>query len=428
MLLSSSLFRKSSATGSHIRSYRHVEIRLDQPYVVFEGTPLEGAQPVALKGCIYLDQRRSMDIKRIRVKLVGTLELYWEMGWDPGVITRRNDTIYEKEIILLPRGEVGENSSHTIGSGLKEFAFQFDLPPDTHDTVNGLKRDGWRHRIMVNWMIYATIERPFGSIDLPLARKIRIMRIEGPNPDIFDHEQIHQSVWNDKLSYKISVPRVNYVFGTSITAHFELTPLKKGVVIKDVKMELRENTVNTYNDTARNPAGRTHYKDWFTIIKHQTYPVPEISAQRQAPDSTELQDEAYIFDTKMDLPRSFKDCRQMCDTANIKIYHTLRIYVNILNGDQHVSQLKIRAIINLFLSPQLQINEDTLAVKLPTAEVSRQTLNEPVRQEAPPIYNLHHLDQLYDDGSDHGARTAGNTGANTPVFYTQSRRASEEDL
>jgi hypothetical protein len=237
--------------------------------------------------------------------------------------------------------------------------------------------------------------------------------------------QINEDIWASKLAYKITVPQKNYIVGTAVTADFVLIPLRKGVEIATIKMELIESR-QLFCDYA----GRRISHNHDMVVATTEGDMPENSAHT-VPDGVEegdeLFDESHRFSMSLDLPKSLKYCRQSVDTENIRLSHKLRLYVNLLNPEGHTSQLLVKNHLHLFISPNLPPNEDQ-SVVIDQNILSAQAMQDVVNQNAPPLYGLHVLDNLYNDIDPSGFMTPGfQSGANTP-FYGLSRSGSTEDL
>lgn len=232
------------------------------------------------------------------------------------------------------------------------------------------------------------------------------------------------------MAYKITVPQKNYIVGTAVTADFVLIPLRKGVEISTIKMELIESR-QLFCDYA----GRRISHQHDMVVATVEGDMPENSAHvvpTGVEDADELFDESHRFQMSLELPKSLKNCRQSVDTENIRLSHKLRLYVNLHNPEGHTSQLLVKNHLHLFISPNLPPNEDQSVVVDPSV-LSAQAIQDVVNQNAPPTYGLHQLDELYNDIDPSGFMTPGghgsivNSGSNTP-FYGHSRSGSIEDL
>lgn len=342
----------------------------------------------------------------------------------PQPITQKT-TFLTEDLNLFPIDGSNKNKSHKINAGYHEWNFSFKIPSNMDQSVEGLP---------TNWVVYnlkAHVDRGYMSKQLSATAHIRVIRTLGR--DLLETqpmEQINEDIWANKLAYKITVPQKNYIIGTHITADFVLIPLRKGVEISTIKMELIES-----RQLFADYAGRriSHQTDVQVAVTEGD--MPDNSARlvpNGVDDSDALFDESHRFSIKLDLPRSLKSCRQSVDTENIRLTHKLRLYVNLRNPEGHTSQLLVKNYVHLFISPNLPPNEDQ-SVVVDANILNQQAMQDEVNQNAPPTYGLHQLDELYNDIDPSGFMTPGGhhsivgSGANTP-FYAQSRSGSAENL
>lgn len=315
--------------------------------------------------------------------------------------------------------------AHKINAGAHEWDFKFKMPSHLDESVEGLP---------TNYIIYnlkASVDRGYMSKPLLATSHIRVIRTLARDlMETVPMEQLNEDIWASKIAYKITVPQKNYIVGTHITVDFVLIPLRKGVEISNIKMELIESRQLFCEFAGRRVSHQTESQVCCIDSK-----MPENSMQL-VPDGVEdadsLFDECHRFSKTLDLPKSLKQCRQSIDTENIRVSHKLRIYVNLLNPEGHTSQLLVKNHVNLFISPNLPPREDQ-SVVVDEAILSQQAIQDEVNQNAPPTYGLHQLDELYNGIDPSGFMTPSghasiaNSGANTP-FYAHSRSGSAENL
>jgi arrestin-related trafficking adapter 4/5/7 len=228
------------------------------------------------------------------------------------------------------------------------------------------------------------------------------------------------------VAYKIVLPQKNHIMGTSIPADFTLIPLKKGVEIGKIKMEVVEHMLLSCEQAG----GRAqHSKE--TVIATMEAQMPPNAAREVTSEIEELGpehlfDECYNFNLSLDLPRSLQSCRQSVETPNIKIVHKMRLFVNLLNPEGHTSQLVVKNNLHLFMSPNLPPGED-LSVSVDPDLLSATARQAEAMQTAPPTYGLHQLDALYRDIDPRGFQSTTASAIPTP-FFSQSRNPSSEQL
>ncbi|KAF1969340.1 carbon catabolite repression protein-like protein cred [Bimuria novae-zelandiae CBS 107.79] len=401
-----------------------LEIKPSSPFVVFYGEPSE-AQNTELTGKLVLNNPESMSVKSIRMTLQGTRKVAWHTTntVTPQPISQKHYFLNENLTLFPVDGS--KNKAHKINAGTHEWEFKFKMPSTLDESIEGLP---------TNWIVYslkATVDRGYISKPLTASSHIRIIRTLGR--DLMESqpmEQINEDIWAQKIAYKITVPQKNYIVGTSITADYLLIPLRKGVEIANIKMELIES-----RQLFCEYAGRrvSHTTDVQVACTEGMMPENSMNVVPEGVDDVDqLFDECHRFQMTLELPKSLKHCRQSVDTENIRISHKLRLYVNLHNPEGHTSQLLVKNHVHLFISPNLPPREDQ-SVSVDPEILSQQAVQDEVNQNAPPTYGLHQLDSLYNDIDPSGFMTPGahasygSSGANTP-FYEQSTSGSAEDL
>ena len=383
------------------------------------------SQNTELTGKLILNNPESMSVKSIRMTLQGTRKVAWHTTntVTPQPISQKQNFLLENLSLFPVDGT--KNKAHKINAGLHEWDFKFKMPSSLPESVEGLP---------TNWVVYnlkATVDRGYISKPLTATSHIRVIRTLGRDlMESVPMEQINEDIWASKIAYKITVPQKNYIVGTSITADYVLIPLRKGVEIANIKMELLESRQLFCDFAGRRVSHITEVQ-----VAQTEGSMPENSRNvvpEGVEDADQLFDECHRFSMTLELPKSLKNCRQSVDTENIRISHKLRLYVNLHNPEGHTSQLLVKNHVHLFISPNLPPGEDQ-SVSVDPQILSQQAVQDEVNQNAPPTYGLHQLDSLYNDIDPSGFMTPnpyasyGSSGANTP-FYAQSRTGSAEDL
>lgn len=59
----------------------------------------------------------------------------------------------------------------------------------------------------------------------------------------------------------------------------------------------------------------------------------------ETPDNPTMEDEKYVFQARLELPKSLRQCRQDVDSHAISITHRFKLMVNIHNPEGHISQV-----------------------------------------------------------------------------------------
>ena len=407
---------------SSSRSKPTLEIIPNTRFIVFNGSEHE-AQPFKLTGVCRLTTPESMSIQRPRVKLEGKRKIsWWYMGGISAgeVVDKRNFWVQEQKL-------GGIESAHKIKAGVIEWPFEFELSPSMPESV-----EGFRETFIV-YHLHAAVSRPgWNAKDVAAQEHIRIVRTLGQDQMEMTRSRVNADIWANKISYSISIPTDAIVFGTSITADVELSPIKKGLRLGKVELRLIENTVKRIQASEVPDARGDRSKSEEHEVAKTEMEFPEhsrIMYDDETVDNPAMADEMYKFKATLQLPKSLNECRQDVDSHQINITHRFKLMVNIHNPEGHVSQLVCRLPVKLFISPNLPVDESN-AVCGTTNGLQPEELNESeTTLTAPPEYGRHLLDQLFNDIDPGAYMSRAPSAPGTPGgFGAQSRRGSNENL
>ncbi|KAF2418270.1 hypothetical protein EJ08DRAFT_65143 [Tothia fuscella] len=395
------------------------EIKLDSPFVVFDGDSNE-AHPTELTGTLSLTNTDSIHVRSIKIRLEGK----WKVSWlvepsQSSLSIRDKGIIIDEELMLYPTEGGSASVAHKIAPGVHEWRFKFTLDASLPESVEGLSGS------FVVYDLKAEIDRGYMSKNLTAEKHVRIVRTLGRDmTETVPMPYSNEDTWKDKLWYHIYVPTRYYIFGTSITAEFILCPLNKGVKIGKIKLEVLERVQlitaeGRHNSSSKDTVVASHEQE----MPENALPVSREDMEGMVDDDNLNFDESHKFRVTLPLERSLNNARQTVDTDHLKVFHNLKIYVNLHNPDGHISQLLVRNLVHIFISPNLPVGDDQM-IQANAAELAQLSqTNEAGTVDAPPTYERHQLDQLYDDIDPLNFLS----GANTP-YHSHSRTGSNENL
>ncbi|GAB7365300.1 hypothetical protein MBLNU230_g6381t1 [Neophaeotheca triangularis] len=409
-----------SVTGT--RNKPTLEIIPDTRFIVFHGSEHE-AQPIKLTGVVRFTTPESMSIMRPKVRLEGKRKISW---WFMGGISAGEIT--DKRVFWNEERKLGIESSHKIKAGTIEWPFEFELAPTMPESVEGLKET------FIVYHLHASISRPgWNAKDIVAQEHIRIVRTLGQDSMEMTRSRVNADIWANKISYSISIPTDAIVFGTSITADVELSPIKKGLRLGKVELRLMETVVKRIQASEVPDARTDKSKSEESEVAKADMEFPEHSRIMYDDETSEnpmLADEMYKFKATLPLPKSLNSCRQDVDSHQINVSHRFKLMVNIHNPEGHVSQLVCRLPVKLFISPNLPVDESNHVCPgvhgpVPDAELNTNETS----VTAPPEYGRHILDQVFSDIDPSGYMSHAGSAPGTPGgWYAQSRRGSSENL
>ena len=398
-----------------------LEIIPDTRFIVFHGSEHE-ASPFKLTGVVRLTTPDSMSILRPKVRLEGRRKVSW---WYIGGLS--NGEVSDKRTFWNQEQKLGIESAHKIKAGVIEWPFEFELDPSMPESVEGLRET------YIAYHLQASVSRPgWNAKDLGAQEHVRIVRTLGQDSMEMTRSRVNADIWANKISYSISIPTDAIVFGTSITADIELSPIKKGLTLGKVELSMLETVVKRIQLSELPDSRGDRTKSEETEVAQLGMDFPEQSRvmyDGETADNPMMADEMYKFKATLPLPRSLNRCRQDVDSHQINVTHRFKLMVNIHNPEGHISQLVCRLPVKIFISPNLPINESNEVQQLANG-MTHETLNHTETVVvAPPEYGRHQLDQLFSDMDATGFMSRAPSDPGSPGEPdSQSRRSSEENL
>jgi hypothetical protein len=369
---------------------------------------------------VRLTTPESISILKPKVQLEGKRKISW---WYMGGLSAGE--VSDKRSFWTQEQKLGGvESAHKIKAGTIEWPFEFELSPSMPESVEGLRET------FIAYHLCASVSRPgWNSKDLVAQEHIRIVRTLGQDSMEMTRSRVNADIWANKISYSISIPTDAIVFGTSITADVELSPIKKGLRMGKVELRLLETVVKRIQISELPDRGdRTKSEE--SEVASTDFEFPEHSRvmyDDETIDNPTMADEMYRFKATLPLPKSLNQCRQDVDSHQINVTHRFKLMVNIHNPEGHISQLVCRLPVKIFISPNLPVDESNEVC--PTANgISHEALNNTeTTVVAPPEYGRHQLDQLFSDIDPAGYMSRAPSDRGSPSgAEAQSRRASED--
>jgi hypothetical protein len=299
--------------------------------------------------------------------------------------------------------------------GNYEWPFELMLGGDTTESVEGMREASIRYKLK------ATIARGKLVHDVHAYKQLRIIRTLQDSALDLIHAMSIEHIWPNKIDYSIVAPQKAVVFGSCVPLEMRFSPLLKGIEATKINIKLVEVLELVLQSSAgvREHRNERNIDSWVIPVTREEHWQNVI--QDTGMEGWEGQ-EGWVVNTSLGLPKKLTKCLQDVNTKGIKIRHKLKIAVVLNNPDGHVSELRVTLPVSLFISPNMPLDEE--------GNIIRQQPNEAARAlttAAPPAYELHRLDQLYDDIDPVNLNSPGPSGLNTP-FRGHSRAGSTENI
>ncbi|KAF8537349.1 hypothetical protein BDD12DRAFT_229906 [Trichophaea hybrida] len=379
----------------------YLDIRLDDDVVVLRGN-VDESSGALLKGHIALCVHDPVTIKSITLVLQGVKRLQWsERPPNPvgGLATNNLRTVKHEEIFYEKKWNFLEGNGHTtftIKPNNYEYPFQQVLDGDIPESVEGL---GSAHII---YRLKARVVRGKFSHDIIAKKHLRIIRTLARESIELTQTMSVENLWPNKLEYSISIPTKAVVFGTCIPVDIVLVPLLKGLIIGKITCSLKE--IHTLSCPQK-----TSMKIDTRHIVSQTF-TSGMSDEGSGDDLGR-----WVMHERVILPKSLNACVQDCEVPSIKIRHKLKFAIQLHNPDGHMSELRASLPVLLFISPHYLMDDTN---RIPSDVAAAADLSE--LSNAPPRYDEHYLDRLYENLPRDNFDTPLPSGANTPMLVSRN--------
>ncbi|KAG0639464.1 hypothetical protein HOY80DRAFT_86908 [Tuber brumale] len=356
---------------SHSHTIPYCDIRLDDNVVVLRGTPEESAGAV-LKGTLAFCITESAAIRSIALSLLGVRRLHWQENSTASGISVK--PVKNESVVFVKKWEFLEFSHRnpvTLRPNNYEYSFETVLPGDLPESIEGLEH------AQIFYRLKAVIERPRFAQNIIAKKHLRVVRTLGPSALELSQAMSVENIWPNKVEYSISIPSKAVAFGSSIPIDIILVPLLKGLTVGRVICSFKE--LQSFSD----PEKGTTKDD----VRHVLQQIFE-SCESGMEDGEDLG--RWRLQDRIQLPKSLIRCVQDCEVDYIKVKHKLKFAIQLHNPDGHTSELRASLPVKLFISPDLLMGEDNIVHGTPLS--GGLALNQ---SQAPPRYDDHYLDRLY---------------------------------
>lgn len=324
--------------------------------------------------------------------------------------------VHEKSLFTIPKSGVdgtpyplmgpSDHHSFLLPQGNYSMPFSVNLPANVPESVEGLSN------AKVLYKLECFIERGRFDRSFQTAKHFRIVRTLHPrNMNLVDSIEF-SNTWPEKLDFNVSVPKKGLALGTSVPIKLIIVPLVKGLSFKTMSAEIVQH---------HHVVGLMGKSPEFERLTEK---------QKLNCDTHECDEDHWVIKGIYHLPLSLRELTQTCTLKNdmVNVKHRIRVTIHVKNSDGHVSELRANLPVHIFMSPHhgrittrhLEIDSrghftnegsDSEEIIFPrheaeshpeTPEESSSEAEYDAEREtdnAPPIYQQHVFDTLYDQTS-----------------------------
>lgn len=428
--------RSSATNNSHNPTLFDIRLKSSHKNVILlKGTRSE-APSVLLSGSVVLSLHSPMSVKKLHLKLSGTLRLEFQETYATSTQSYTLPVKYERTVFLYEWDDLLKDSSGSLKTGPNlGRATESDLIPLPTSSKNNFERHGQNtilpsgnhvlpftlvisgntlesiEGLIGGSLIYqfeSNLER--GRFQTPYISRKHVRIIRTLSSDAFDLSEsvFIENIWPGKLQYQVEIPVKAIPIGGSTPVKIMLIPMVKGLELVDIKVNL----VQYYVFQDSNGRSFSSEKKIFD------FQLPHI-------DPETLRVDKWDINGTIVMPDTLRDVTQKTDIDSfIKVRHKLKFRIILKNNDGHTSEVRASLPITLFISPQYQLKarqvterdgafyftsiDENIFTNAGSNSATVSGITSPV-DDAPPNYENRIYDQLY-------SQSAPVSGAQTPAI------------
>ncbi|SGZ56518.1 CIC11C00000005271 [Sungouiella intermedia] len=245
----------------------------------------------------------------------------------------------EKSLFTIPKSGVdgtpfplmgpSDHHSFLLPEGNYSMPFSVNLPTNVPESIEGLTN------VKVLYKLECIIERGRFERSFHTGKHFRIVRTLHPrNLNLVDSIEFNNT-WPGKVEFKVSIPKKGLAMGTSVPIELVMVPLAKGLSFKSMTAEIVQHH-HMVGITGRSPE--------FEKVGGR---------ERLKCDTSECDEDHWVVKGMYHLPSSLNQITQTCTLKNdmVDVKHRIRVSIHIKNADGHVSELRANLPVHIFMSP-----------------------------------------------------------------------------
>ena len=218
--------------------------------------------------------------------------------------------------------------------------FSISLPGNIAETVESLKSSS------IVYHFESTIEtfhpQCFDTVvPFTFFKYVRVIRTLSSMQLALNEDFLAENSWTKKLQYKIRIPRKLLPIGSTLKIFLLMLPVVKSLKLGKITIQIAQHV--KLHTNRKNDFGEDTFANE-KIIYHQS--LPQVPASHLATD-------VWALEARLPLPNSLRYCSPDVETMGglVTIKHKLIIFINLVNNDGHVSQIKSKIPIGFYIQP-----------------------------------------------------------------------------
>ncbi|OQD80922.1 hypothetical protein PENANT_c031G00089 [Penicillium antarcticum] len=300
----------------------YFDIRLDNSSLTFPRID-EDTSYGHLNGTVVLCLNKPLPVKELKLHTRGIQYVNWDSTTPDGQHKKaawREATFYHQIWSFLPESNKKQT---TLQPGNYEFPFEVTLHNSQPESVEGLDD------CYIRYELTAGINCSWGLI----ARSKDMRVSEALEPLSFLEPESIERTWAEKIAYRISIPGRAYQIGAPMKIDFRYIPLQKGVRPASIKVQLMES--HAVDSRAGGPRSIRQTRE--KIIINDSSEFEDFLGDGISPEEADGEEWDALSHTILP-SKCIEPCVPSCNTSVIKISHSLKVCIKLLNPNGAYSE------------------------------------------------------------------------------------------
>lgn len=252
-----------------------------------------------------------------------------------------------------------ENTVFELPPGNYSFPFHITLPGSIPETVESMKSVSivYRFESKINALDPA---KTAGSSDdgttFTAHKYVRVIRTLSSLQLALNEDFLAENSWACKLQYKIRIPRKLVPVGSMLKIYLLIIPIMKQLKLGKITVQIAQYL--KFHSSKPNEFGEKTFTDEKIVYQKSLPVVPH----------SHLPQDVWALEARLPTSDMLKNCSPDVETAShlISVKHKLIIFINLVNPDGHISQIKSKIPFGFYIKPNsriygknVEINKDT---------------------------------------------------------------------
>ena len=255
-----------------------------------------------------------------------------------------------------------ENTVFELPPGNYSFPFHITLPGSIPETVESMKSVSIVYRLesKINTLDPANSGGSDDGTIFTAHKYVRVIRTLSSLQLALNEEFLAENSWACKLQYKIRIPRKLVPIGSMLKLYLLIIPIMKELKLGKITVQIAQYL--KFHSSKPNEFGEKTFTDE-KIVYHKSLPV--------VPHS-HLPQDVWALEARLPTSDMLRNCSPDVETAShvISLKHKLIIFINLVNPDGHISQIKSKIPFGFYIKPNTKIYGKNVEIDKETGTVA----------------------------------------------------------